>query len=167
MFKAYIYLLFSLLTWGSSKTQPVQNLLTERENYPAVTAEPPAVNSGHHAGKNKQCEQEIQSLEALLKKQQRTFTWITACFLVLLAMTAVWVGRLIKLRRKQAPNKIALITKAAQGQDVPVTEQMKIYDQLILQMLTARTEYEEIRCKLKNDFGLDDKDYPPLDRGTA
>lgn len=38
-----------------------------------------------------------------------------------------------------------------------ITEQMKNYDQRILQMFIVKAEYEEMKFKLKNEFGLDDK----------
>ncbi len=49
--------------------------------------------------------------------------------------------------------------KAVKAKDNFVSEQMKNYDQRILQMLIVKAEYEEIKLKLKKDFGLDDKDF--------
>ena len=43
--------------------------------------------------------------------------------------------------------------------EVFIIEQMKNYDQRILQMLIVKAEYEEIKFKLKNEFGLDDKGF--------
>lgn len=93
-------------------------------------------------------EQEITSLGALLKKQKRTITWITACFSML---SIVGVGFVIKLIKRDRNRK--------REKEVFITEQMKNYDRRILQMLIVKAEYEEIKSKLKNEFGLDDKDF--------
>ena len=106
------------------------------ENYP-----------GQYANVRKYYEQEITSFDALLKKQKRTFTLITACFAML---SMVGVGLVIKLI-KQARN-------CKQEKEDFITEQMKNYDRRILQMLIVKAEYEKIQVRLKNEFGLDDKD---------
>ena len=96
-------------------------------------------------------EMESQELQAsLLSQQYQKYTWGTASAFLLFIALAGLVYALVQRRYK---------ARAEQEKTDFVNEQMKNYDQRILQMLIVKAEYEEIKSKLKNDFGLGDGDF--------
>ena len=111
---------------------PKDSIVTQWQNY--FTENSLDHYSGHHKIARQYYDQEIKSLDALLKKQKRTFTWITACFSML---SIVGVGLVIKLIKRDRNRK-------REKEDF-ITEQMKNYDRRILQMLIVKAEYEEIK----------------------
>ncbi|MDN5217370.1 hypothetical protein QQ020_35175 [Fulvivirgaceae bacterium BMA12] len=97
-------------------------------------------------------EMESQKLEAsLVSQRHQKYRWSTAsAFLLCVALIGFIYARIQKKYK----------TRAEKDKKEFVNEQMKNYDQRILQMLIVKAEYEEIKSKLKRDFGLGDVDFP-------
>ncbi len=97
-------------------------------------------------------EMESRQLAAsLVSQRHQKYQWSTASiFLLCIALFGFIYARIQKKHK----------TRAEKDKKEFVNEQMKNYDQRILQMLIVKAEYEEIKSKLKRDFGLGDADFP-------
>ena len=81
---------------------------------------------------------------------ERTYWWGSALAII----SAFAVGGFV-YANKQKREKLNVL----KDKDAFVNEQVKNYDQRILQMLIVKAEYEEMKARLKKDFGLGDEDF--------
>lgn len=96
-------------------------------------------------------EQERRTLYASINKQNYWKYGLSGASVVLSFLV---VFGFFRVRREKREKQTVL-----QDKDAFVTEQVKNYDQRILQMLIVKAEYEEMKTRLKKDFGLDDEDF--------
>lgn len=92
--------------------------------------------------------QEIKALQALVEKQQRAFAWVTGGLLLLLTTAGLCIAQLVRRDRRRTQDKKSFIAQHIQD-----------YDEQILRMLLVKAGYDEIKNKLKKEFGLDDDDF--------
>lgn len=84
-------------------------------------------------------------------KKYKTLSYTMTILLFILAVFAI-IG-FIHFKRLKRENKLI-----AHDKDKFVQDQIKQYDQRILQMLIVKAGYEDMKDRLKEDFGLDDDD---------
>lgn len=88
------------------------------------------------------------ALQLSLTRRTKTLGGISAILLVLV-VTSLWYAK------KQRGEKQNIL----EDKDAFIAEQVRKYDQRILQMLIVKAEYEQMKKTLKRDFGLDDDDF--------
>ena len=93
-------------------------------------------------------EQQQRTFHATI--HERTYWWSSALAII----SAFAVGGFV-YASKQKREKLNVL----KDKDDFVNEQVKNYDQRILQMLIVKAEYEEMKARLKKDFGLGDEDF--------
>ena len=97
-------------------------------------------------------EMESRQLQAsLLNQRYQKNQWSTASIILLCVALFGFIYAHIQKRQK---------IQTEMDKNTFVNQQMKNYDQRILQMLIVKAEYEEIKRRLKRDFGLGDPDLP-------
>ena len=90
-------------------------------------------------------QQEVETLKALLKKQERAFTGVLASTLLLLVMVVVLARKARQRERERVQDKCVF-----------VRDLMKASDYQLLQLAIVNAEYEAIIEKMKNGSGLED-----------